>query len=96
MRIQPGPTRRILAVITKEFREIIRDPVYLAMVFVVPVFIMMVFGYGLTLDVNNVPLGIYDRDDSPLSRRYAEAYVVTDSFKLIEMYHEERSLERDL
>jgi len=64
--------RRILAVVKKEVREIRRSPLYLALAFLVPVIIMLLFGFGLTLDVKNIPLAVLDQSGSPTSRRFLD------------------------
>ncbi|MBW1917233.1 MAG: ABC transporter permease [Deltaproteobacteria bacterium] len=64
--------RRLQSVVRKEAREIYRDKLYLAMAFVVPVFLKILFGYGLTLDVKNIPTAVLDWNRSPASREYVD------------------------
>lgn len=42
--------KRVLAVAHKEWREILRDRLFFALAFVVPPALMLIFGYGLSLD----------------------------------------------
>ncbi len=67
--------RRILAVVVKEWREIIRDRLFLVLAFVVPAMLMLLFGYGLSLDVEKLPLAIVDYDNSAQSRDYAYRFI---------------------
>ncbi|KLU05335.1 response regulator receiver domain protein (CheY-like) [Rhodopirellula islandica] len=67
--------RRVAAVASKEWREIVRDRMFLALTFLVPVSLMLVVGYGLSLDVEDIPLAIVDRDGTNLSREYAYRYI---------------------
>ena len=46
--------KRTVAVAHKEWREIIRDRVFFSLSFVVPVVMMLLLGYGLSLDVENI------------------------------------------
>lgn len=69
--------RRITALAAKEWREILRDRIFFSLAFIVPLVWMLVFGYGLTLDVENVPIAILDYDRSSLSRDYSHRF--TDS-----------------
>lgn len=69
--------RRIRVVAYKEWREIVRDRLFFALAFVVPSLLMLLFGYGLSLDVENIPLAIIDYDQSAMSRDYAHRF--TDS-----------------
>jgi len=60
--------KRTMAVAHKEWREIIRDRVFFSLSFVVPVVMMLLLGYGLSLDVENIPFAVVDYDRSALSR----------------------------
>lgn len=67
--------KRITAVISKEWREIVRDRLFLSLAFVVPSMLMLLFGYGLSLDVEDIPLAIVDYDNTALSRDYAYRFI---------------------
>ena len=54
--------RRILALIRKESYQLIRDPSSIAIGIVMPVIFVLLFGYGLSLDVKNVPIAIVMQD----------------------------------
>ncbi len=71
---------RIQAVISKEWREIVRDRLFLSLAFVVPAMLMLLFGFGLSLDVENIPFAIVDRDGTQLSRDYASRYTSSRYF----------------
>lgn len=62
--------RRIAAVASKEWRETIRDRMFVLLAFLLPILWMLVFGYGLVQDVENIPFAVVDRDHSALSRDY--------------------------
>ncbi len=62
--------RRIAAVASKEWRETVRDRMFFSLAFLLPILWMLVFGYGLVLDVENIPYAALDRDRSALSRDY--------------------------
>lgn len=70
-------TYRILVVAGREWREIYRDRMFLILAFVLPITQMLVFTYGMSLDVENVPIAILDQDHSELSREYIQRF--TDS-----------------
>lgn len=67
--------RRVLAVVEKEWWEIVRDPLALVMAFVVPIGLLLLVGFGMTFDVENIPLAILDRDGSSTSRDYAYRFI---------------------
>ena len=62
---------RILSLIRKETLHIFRDPRSLYLAVGLPVLMVILFGLGITFDVNNVRIGIIDLDNSPLSRDLA-------------------------
>ena len=71
---------RALVVAQKEAREIVRDRIYFSLAFLLPIVLMLVFGYGMTQEVQNVPLAIVDHDRSSLSRDYASRFVESRYF----------------
>lgn len=60
-----GFWRRLTALTRKEFRQLLRDPGNLAIGIVLPIFLILLFGYGLSLDVKNAPVAIVLEDPSP-------------------------------
>ena len=58
------------AIVRKETREVLRDPIYLGLAIAVPVVVMTLLALGFVLDVKNLPVAFYDEDRSPLSREY--------------------------
>jgi ABC-2 type transport system permease protein len=64
-------TRRVWALVKKEARQIIRDPSSIAVGMVLPVVLILLFGYGLSLDVKNVPVAVVLEDSSPDARELA-------------------------
>ena len=67
--------RRIVALAYKEWREILRDRLFFTLAFVVPASLMLIFGYGLTLDVEHIPFAVVDLDKSAMSRDYLHRYI---------------------
>jgi ABC-2 type transport system permease protein len=54
----PAKLRRIRALVRKETYQVLRDPSSIAIGVVLPLILILLFGYGLSLDVKNVPLAI--------------------------------------
>jgi ABC-2 type transport system permease protein len=50
--------QRLRGLIRKEFLQILRDPSAVAIAFFLPVFLLFLFGYGVTLDARRIPLAI--------------------------------------
>ena len=59
---------RLGALIVKESRELIRDPVTIALAVIMPLIMLFLFGYAVNLDVEQVAVGIYDLDNTPAKR----------------------------
>ncbi len=74
--------RRVLALVEKEAREIRRDPLFLLMAFLVPSLFMVLFGYGLSLDVEHLPFWALDYDQSALSRDFIYHFATSRYFAL--------------
>jgi ABC-2 type transport system permease protein len=60
--------RRTRAVAKKELLHIVRDPRSLYMALAIPMLLLILFGYALSLDVDRIPTLVYDQDKSPQSR----------------------------
>ncbi len=71
---------RIRAVMIKEFRQIARDRRSLGVLLFLPLFLLVMFGYAISLDVRHVPLAVYDGDKSPDSRRLIEEFRHSEYF----------------
>ena len=50
--------RRLRGLMRKEFVQIRRDPSALAVAFILPAVLLLIFGYGVSLDARNVPLAL--------------------------------------
>lgn len=74
--------RRLWAIVRKEFIQIKRDPPSLVIVFVMPVMMLLIFGYAVNTDVNHMPLAVCDQDNTRESRLLAENLVTTGYFDL--------------
>lgn len=86
--------KRIKAVAEKEWLEIVRDRVFFSLAFVVPVVMMILLGYGLSLDVENIPFTIVDHDKTPTSRDYAYRFIGSRYFDFLGYTADERDLDR--
>ena len=62
--------RRLWAIARKEFLHVVRDPRSLAMAIAMPLLLMLLYGYALSLDVDNVPTVVWDQSDTPASRDF--------------------------
>jgi ABC-2 type transport system permease protein len=71
---------RLLAVARKEVIQIIRDSRSLGIVVVMPVTLMLLFGYGVNLDLKGLPVYVYDRDGSQQSQDLLKRFQASEYF----------------
>jgi ABC-2 type transport system permease protein len=71
---------RILAVVRKEYRHILRDPGTLGALIFFPLFLLAIFGWAISLDVEDVPLIVRDLDMTNESRALASAFFASGRF----------------
>jgi ABC-2 type transport system permease protein len=72
--------RRILSLVRKESRQVVRDPSSISIGIVLPVVLILLFGYGLSLDVTNVPVALVMEDPSPTAMDLAAAFRLSPYF----------------
>ncbi len=65
---------RVWAVTRKEFLHIIRDPLSLGLGIALPMILLLLFGYALTLDVDNVPMIVWDQSGTAVSREFIQRF----------------------
>lgn len=74
--------RRIKAISYKEFIHLFRDIRSLMVIILVPVILLILFGYALKLDVENVSIGVLDFSDSEKSKEYIADIDATSAFNV--------------
>lgn len=75
--------RRLWAVARKEALHIRRDPRSLGLAIGIPMLMILLFGYALTLDVDRVPLVAWDQSGTPASRDYLAQFTHSRYFALV-------------
>ncbi len=65
--------RRLLSYASRETLELIRDPIRLTMSFLGSMVLMVVIGYGITMDVDDLSYAVFDRDQTSTSLNYRSA-----------------------
>lgn len=85
---------RVWAVARKEFIHIFRDPRSLGMAVAIPMLLLVLFGYALTLDVDNVPMVIWDQSESQASREFISHFQGSRYFSVREYARNYQEVER--
>lgn len=82
--------RRVIAVIEKETKDILRDPITVGVARLMPLVMLFLFGYAISLDISSVSLGLVDEDHSPMSRQLVDRFVESGYFGLQASYRSQR------
>lgn len=75
-----GSYRRIRALIKKEFIQIIRDPSSIMVSIVLPLILMFLYGFGVSLDLNHLRIGISLEDNSKEANSFAHSILNSPYF----------------
>jgi ABC-2 type transport system permease protein len=77
--------RRISAIIRKEGWQVLRDPSSLAIGVVLPIILILLYGYGVSLDVQHVPVAIVAEAPSPDTAEIAAGFALSPYFRVREV-----------
>ncbi|MCI0619054.1 ABC transporter permease [bacterium] len=75
--------QRLLAVSRKEFIHLLRDPRSLAIGIALPIIMLLLFGFALTMDVDHVPIVVWNQSQDPLARDYISHFQASRYFTII-------------
>ncbi len=85
---------RLLAVARKEVLQLRRDTRSLVLAFLLPVLLLVLFGYAITWDVNDVPTAVLDQDRSSRSRELVDAFRASGYFTVTERLERPAEIDR--
>lgn len=71
----------IAPIMRKEFIQILRDPRSLAAAILIPIFMLVLFGYAITFDIRQISLAVLDQDGSFQSREFLRSLTASPIFK---------------
>jgi ABC-2 type transport system permease protein len=93
-----GSARRLSAILRKEFRQIRRDPLSLALLIFVPALLLILYGYALSFDVKHIRTAVLDLDRTATSRSLLTSLFENPYFDrapdLVAMRDADRALDR--
>lgn len=87
--------QRLKALIIKEFYQMIRDISSFLIGFILPLILMFLYGYGVSLDLNHLRLGIVMEDTSPDAQSFAESIIHSRFFET-KIVRDRRELDEDI
>jgi len=88
--------RRLRAVFVKELHHITRDRLSLAMALATPIMFLLLFGYALSLDVDQIPTLVYDQDHTPESRDLIRQFEGSRYFQIRGYVNHYSEIEREI
>ena len=85
---------RLIAVARKEIVQILRDSRSLIIVVIMPVILVLLFGYGVNLDLKHLPVYVYDEDGSQQSQDLLKRFQASDYFEIVRVTRNYSELSR--
>jgi ABC-2 type transport system permease protein len=82
----------LVGVVRKEFRHVLRDPWMLIFSTVGTVILMILIGYAVSADIENIPIVVLDGDHSEQSRAYLQLFVNDELFLVTDWAQDERAV----
>lgn len=76
-------TRRLRALCIKEARQILRDPSSGIVAFLLPMVLLVIFGYGINLDSSGIRLGVLDEDGGPAALSFVQELSGSPYFEVV-------------
>ncbi|WP_243838499.1 ATP-binding cassette domain-containing protein, partial [Nitratidesulfovibrio liaohensis] len=76
-----GLLLRMRGLLRKEWLQVVRDPSAIAIALVMPVVLLFLFGYGISLDARDVPVAIVTDDLGPEAMEFAARLLLADTFR---------------
>jgi len=86
--------RRVRAVARKEFLHVLRDPRSLGMGIAIPMLLLVLFGYALTLDVDRVPMVVWDQSGTHTSDDFVSRFAGSRYFTIVGQVGDYGEIER--
>lgn len=76
-----GRLRRIKALMIKEFHQMVRDPSSILISIVLPLLLLFLYGYGVSLDMNHLRIGLVMEDTSPDAQSFVKSLIDSRYFE---------------
>lgn len=84
--------KRFKSIIIKEFIHVKRDPISLRLPFIMPIVMMLLFGYAVNTEVDSVSTAVWDQSRSNESAQFIEKFAQSDYFVITENADNEEQL----
>lgn len=74
--------QRLFSIVRKEFIHIKRDKASLVMALIMPILFILIFGYAVNTDVENIKLAVFDYDKTEVSRDFIGKFSASNYFNV--------------
>ena len=88
--------RTVFTIAGKEIRHIMRDPRSLVLIFLLPIIMMVLYGYAINMDIKHARIGILDHDKTWATRQVASHFDGSDFFAVYRYYSSSDEVTRGL
>jgi ABC-2 type transport system permease protein len=88
--------QHVRAVARKEWWHLMRDPRSLALILLMPTMLLFLFGYALSLDITNLPLGVLQHSHDATANAIVARFDGSNAFNVVARYTSNQQLETDL
>ncbi|MEZ7892205.1 MAG: ABC transporter permease [Candidatus Wallbacteria bacterium] len=88
--------QKVFQMLKKELSQTFRDPKLRALIFFPPLLQLIIFGYAVNLDVENIKTAVIDKDRTPMSREFIETIKSNKYFKIVKYYESGEKIESDI
>jgi len=88
--------QHVSAVARKECWHLLRDPRSLALILLMPLMLLFLFGYALRLDITNLPLGVLQHSHDATANAIVARFDGSNAFQVVREYTSLKQLEADL
>ena len=82
----------MLTIMRKEITHIIRDPRTLSLVIIMPVMMLVLLGYAVTSDIEDIPLAVADLSKSSESQSFIDRYWISGFFEITYYVESEKEI----
>ena len=81
-----GGAMRLRGLVRKEFQQVLRDPSSIAIAFLMPVILLLLFGYGVSLDAKHVPVAMVIELPDATTASFAGAFRESEYFEPVTLF----------
>lgn len=92
MNLQHLSLKRFITIVHKEFIHVKRDPISLCLPIVMPIAMMLLFGYAVNTEVDKITTVVFDQSMTQESREYIDLFKASGSFEIVGYVSDEKEL----